>query len=179
VGPNGKQAMIDHAAGLKARGVACVVDPGQGMPMFDGKELLDLLDGAALYVVNDYEWALTLDRTGLDEAAIAERVGAVVVTRGAEGSLVLRGGTGAVEVASDRQEIPAVRAERVVDPTGCGDSYRAGLLCALERGLPLETGVRIGSLFGALKVARPGPQSIPLDPAAFRARYEQEYGEGF
>jgi adenosine kinase len=103
----------------------------------------------------------------------------VVVTRGAEGSLVVRGGTGAVEVAADRQEIPAVRAERVVDPTGCGDSYRAGLLCALDRGLPLETGVRIGSLFGALKVALPGPQSLPLDPEAFRARYQQEYGEGF
>jgi adenosine kinase len=179
VGPNGKQAMVDHARALKERGIAVVVDPGQGMPLFDGEELLTLLDGAVLYVVNDYEWALTLDKIGMTEDAIAERVGAVVVTRGDKGSLLLRGGTGAVELAAERSEIPAVRAERVVDPTGCGDSYRAGLLHALHRGLPLEVGVKVGSLFGALKIAHPGPQSIPLEPDAFRARYEREFGEGF
>lgn len=179
VGPNGKQAMIDHARELKARGIPCVIDPGQGLPMFDGKELQTLLGGAVLYVVNDYEWALTLDKTGLAEEAIAERVGAVVVTRGDQGSLLLRGGTGAVELEADRCEVPAVHAERVVDPTGCGDSYRAGLLHALHRGLSLEVGVKLGSLLGALKVALPGPQSIPLEPDAFRARYEREFGEGF
>lgn len=177
VGPNGKQAMIDHAAALKARGIACVIDPGQGLPMFDGGELTALLDGAAVYVVNDYEWALTLDKTGLDEAEIARRVGAIVVTRGDKGAIAIAGGTGSVTLQEPRSETPAVRAERVVDPTGCGDSFRAGLLYALHRGLPLETGVRIGSLFGALKVARPGPQSIPLDPVAFRDRYEREFGE--
>jgi len=179
VGPNGKQAMVDHARELKARGIPCVIDPGQGLPMFDGDELQTLLDGAVVYVVNDYEWALTLERTGLAEEAIVDRVGAVVVTRGEQGSLLLRGGTAAVEVEADRREVPAVRAERVVDPTGCGDSYRAGLLHALHRGLPLEVGVKIGSLFGALKIALPGPQSIPLDPGAFRARYEREFGESF
>ena len=179
VSPNGKQAMIDHAAALKDRGVACVVDPGQGLPMFDGEELLALLEGATLYVVNNYEWELTRDKIGLDEEAIAERVGALVVTRGESGSRLVRGGTGAVELSEGVLEVPPVSAEAVVDPTGCGDSYRAGLLHALHRGLPLETGARLGSLFGALKIARPGPQSIPLDPAAFRQRYEQEFGESF
>jgi len=179
VAANGKQAMLDHARELKARSISCVIDPGQAMPLFDGPELLRLLDGASVYVVNDYEWALTLDRTGLDESAIADRVGAVVITRGAEGSQLIRGGRGGVDVGSDRSELPAVRAEQVVDPTGCGDSYRAGLLYALHHALPLEVGARMGSMFGALKIARPGPQSIPLEPAAFRAHYEREFGEAF
>ena len=161
VAPNGKQAMVDHANALKGAGKLCVVDPGQGLPLFDGPELLALLDGAGVYIVNDYEWALTLDKTGQSEEAIAERVGAVIVTRGGEGSTLIRGGTGTVAMASDRCDIATVKPEAVVDPTGCGDSYRAGLLHALHRGKTLETGARIGSLFGALKIARHGPQSIP------------------
>jgi len=179
VAPNGKQAMIDHAAALKAAGKITVIDPGQGLPIFDGPELLALLDGAAVYIVNDYEWALTLDKIGQSEAAIAERVGAVVVTRGGEGSTLIRGGLGNVDMAADRSDINSVKAAAIVDPTGCGDSYRAGLLHALYEGLPLETGARLGSLFGSLKIALPGPQAIPLDPAAFRARFEKEFGEGF
>lgn len=179
VAPNGKQAMVDHARELKARGIACVVDPGQGLPMFDGPELLALLEGATLYVVNDYEWAMTCDKTGLSQEAIAERVGALVVTRGGEGSRLVRGGVGSVELQDAVCELAPVTAAQIVDPTGCGDSYRAGLLHALHRGLPLEVGARLGSLFGALKIERPGPQSIPLDPARFRERYEREFGESF
>ncbi|MGH0038170.1 MAG: carbohydrate kinase family protein [Myxococcota bacterium] len=169
VGPNGKQAMQEHARALKERGVACVVDPGQGLPMFDGGEILELMDGAALYVVNDYEWALTQERTGLDEEEVVARADALIVTRGELGSLLV--------TPEGRVEIPAVKAEQVVDPTGCGDAYRAGLLYALEKGLSLETGARAGALLGALKVAAPGPQSITLDTAAIRARYESEFGE--
>ncbi len=103
----------------------------------------------------------------------------MVVTRGEKGSLLRRGGLGGAQLSSERVEVSAVKADAVVDPTGCGDSYRAGLLYALRRGLDLEVGARLGSLFGALKVALPGPQSIPLEPVAFRARYEREFGEGF
>jgi len=119
--------------------------------------------------VNDYEWSLTLERTGEDEDALARRVGALVVTRGEKGSVLREGDT--------RTEIPAVRAERVVDPTGCGDAYRAGLLYAMERGLPLEKGARIGALLGALKIAEQGPQSIRADLAELRSRYESAFGE--
>jgi adenosine kinase len=180
VAPNGKQAMIDYARQLKQRGTPCVVDPGQGLPMFDGDELLELIDGAAVFVVNDYEWALTLDKTDLDEDALAEHVGALVVTRGGEGSIVRRGARElGVQVEAERSEIPAVRAERVVDPTGCGDAYRSGLLYAISRGLPLETGARMGSLMGSLKVAHAGPQSVDIDLAGFRARYESEFDSSF
>jgi adenosine kinase len=180
VSPNGKRAMIEYARGLKRKGVPCVVDPGQGLPMFDAGELLDLIEGAAVYVVNDYEWALTREKTGLDEDAIAERVGAIIYTRGAEGSVVRRGsGNRQVAVSEERSEIPAVTAEKVVDPTGCGDAYRAGVLYALQTGLPLEIGARMGSLLGAIKVAQPGPQGIEMDLASFRERYRREFGDPF
>jgi len=171
VAANGKRAMLENARAMKERGIPCVVDPGQGMPLFDGKELQELLDGAALYVVNDYEWSLTLQRTGEDEDALARRVGALVVTRGEKGSVLRQG--------DERTEIPAVRAERVVDPTGCGDAYRAGLLYAMERGLPLAKGARIGALLGALKIAEQGPQSIRADLAELRSRYESAFGESW
>ncbi|MCZ6464398.1 MAG: PfkB family carbohydrate kinase, partial [Proteobacteria bacterium] len=89
VAPNGKRAMQEHARALKERGVPCVIDPGQGLPMFDGDELLEMIDGSALYVANDYEWAMTLEKTGLDDNAIASRVDAVIVTRGEHGSWLL------------------------------------------------------------------------------------------
>ena len=177
VSPNGKEAMIDYTGELKNKGIPCVVDPGQQLPTFEGDELLDLLTGASILVVNDYEWLLCQEKTGLDEDAIAERVGALVITRGAEGSVVRRGGL-AVDFAieSPRSEIPCVQAEKVIDPTGCGDAYRSGLLHALTRGLSLEVGARLGSLMGALKVAEAGPQGITLDFDAIAARFETEFG---
>jgi adenosine kinase len=180
VAPNGKQAMLDYAAGLKARGVPCVLDPGQGLPMFDGEELTGMIEGAAVFVVNDYEWSLTQQKTGLGQDAIVERVGALIVTKGAEGSQVFRGRDGlGVTVGEAKSEVPAVAPERVVDPTGCGDAYRSGVLYAIDRGLPLEVGARIGSLMGSLKVARPGPQSIDLGPDEIRSRFEAAFGESF
>ena len=178
VAPNGKQAMVDYARDLKARGVPCVLDPGQGLPMFDGPELIELIEGSAVFVVNDYEWSLSRDKTGLDEDAIAERVGALIVTRGGEGSMVRRGGRDlGIVLDQDRTDVPAIKAERVVDPTGCGDAYRSGVLHAIHRGLPLETGARLGSLMGSLKVAHSGPQSIALSRDEIGERFEKEFGE--
>ena len=168
VSPNGKQAMQDVARSLKARGARTVVDPGQGIGLFDAGELTELLDGSAVYVVNDYEWSVTLERTGLGEDEVAERVGSVIVTRGEHGSWIRTG--------SERVEIPPVKASEVVDPTGCGDSYRAGLLYGMARGLPLELAARVGSLMGALKVARAGTQSLDFTLESFRDRFEQEFG---
>jgi adenosine kinase len=177
VSPNGKQAMQNHASELKRRGIPCVVDPGQGLPLFDRGELLDLIDGASVYVVNDYEWEMTKSRVELDEDAIADKVGALVVTRGEKGSWIRRGGRdGGVEVEAASSEIPPVKAEALVDPTGCGDAYRAGLLSALAKGGSVERGARIGAVMGALKVAHGGPQSIPEDLEAIAARFEREFG---
>ncbi len=183
VSPNGRQAMLDYCRDLKslaagARPVPFIFDPGQGLPILDKAALLEGLTGATIYIVNEYEWELTREKTGLDERGIAERVGALIVTRGEDGSTLHRGGLDAgLALSSARTEIRPVKAERAVDPTGCGDSYRAGLLYALANRLPLEQGARLGSLMGALKVARRGPQSIELDLAAIRERYRAEYGE--
>jgi adenosine kinase len=168
VGPDDNLAMRQHAAALKAAGVPTVIDPGQQLINFDGPGLLAMLDGARVYIVNDYEWAVTLDRTGLPEAELCKRAEAVIVTRGAEGSTLFEQGT--------RIDIPPVKAEQVVDPTGCGDAYRSGLLFGMERGLPLATAARIGSLMGALAVEQRGTQSVRSDLAAIRARYEGAFG---
>lgn len=189
VSPNGRQAMLDYSRDLKsrqldgvrdqtARSVPFIFDPGQGLPILDKQALLDSLTGATIYIVNEYEWELTREKTGLDEDGIAERVGALIVTRGEDGSLIRRGGLDAgLALASARSEIRPVKVAKAVDPTGCGDAYRAGLLYALAHKLPLEQGARLGSLMGALKVARQGPQSIELDLAAIRECYRGEYGE--
>jgi adenosine kinase len=180
VSPNGKQGMIDYAAGLKAAGKKCVIDPGQAMGIFDGEELTALLDGASVYIVNDYEWSMTLEKTGLSEDEIAARVGAIVVTRGGEGSRLRKGsGAATVNIENDQTDVPVIAADEVVDPTGCGDAYRSGILYALAKDIPLEMGARIGSLIGSLKVRVAGPQGLELDTAGFKAAYQKEYGEGF
>ena len=169
VSANGKRAMLEHARGLAQRGVRAIVDPGQGLPLFDGAELLELMTGAACYVVNDYEWALTRERTGLSEDALAARTGAVIVTRGDAGSLLRCG--------AQRFEIAPVRASRVVDPTGCGDAYRAGLLRGLRRGASLEFAARMGSAMGALLVEQNGTQSEAVTDDKFAARFRAAFGE--
>jgi adenosine kinase len=138
------------------------------LPLFERDELVELIDGADVYVVNDYEWSLTLSRSALSEEDVLRRVGAVVVTRGEKGSTLRRG--------RDSADVPAVPAARVVDPTGCGDAYRAGFLHGLSRGLPLDTCARMGSLMGSLKVSEQGTQSLALAPAELRARFAAEFG---
>jgi adenosine kinase len=167
VSPNGKLAMQQHARELKERGIPTVIDPGQGLPLFERGELIELIEGADVYVVNDYEWSLTLSRSALSEEEVARRVGAVVVTRGEKGSTLRRG--------ADAVDIPPVPAERVVDPTGCGDAYRAAFLLGLRRGLPLETCARMGSLMGSLKVAEHGTQGLEITPEQFRERYARAF----
>ncbi|MGB0617957.1 MAG: carbohydrate kinase family protein [Myxococcota bacterium] len=180
VSPNGRQAMIDYARDLKAAGKTTVMDPGQGLPILDKDDLITAFTGAAVYIVNEYEWELTQEKTGLDEDGVAEKVGALIVTRGEEGSLLRKGGLDCgLVVENDRTEIAPVKADQVVDPTGCGDSYRAGLLYGIANGLSLETGTRLGSLMGALKVARSGPQGIELDLDGIRAEYRKVFGEDF
>ena len=180
VSPNGRQAMIEYARDLKAAGKTTVMDPGQGLPILDKDDLITAFTGAAVYIVNEYEWELTQEKTGLDEDGVAEKVGALIVTRGEEGSLLRKGGLDCgLVVENDRTEIAPVKAEQAVDPTGCGDSYRAGLLYGIANGLSLETGTRLGSLMGALKVARSGPQGIELDLEGIRAEYRKVFGEDF
>jgi adenosine kinase len=168
VSSDSRQAMLERARELKRRGVPTFVDPSHALPILGQAELVELIEGAAGYVVNDYEWSLTLSRSALSEEDLLRRVGAVIVTRGEKGSCLRRG--------RDALDIPPVAAARVVDPTGCGDAYRGAFLHGLARGLSLETCAKMGSLMGALKVAEPGTQGLTIGPAAFRARFEAAFG---
>ncbi len=171
VSSNDKAAMQQYAGELKGRGVRTLIDPSHQLPVFQGDELVEFIDGAELYVANDYEWALTLEQTGLSEDALIDRVGAAVITGGAEGSTIRRRG--------DRLEIPPVKAKEVIDPTGCGDAYRAGLLYALTRGWSFEVAGRIGSVMGALNIEQRGPQTLRVGIEDVRARYAEAFGDPF
>lgn len=168
VSADGKRAMLEHARELKRRDVPTLIDPSHGLPLLEPSELLEMIEGSAGYVVNDYEWSLTLEKTGLSEGQIGERCAAVIITKGERGSEI-REGTRVLE-------IPPVAAERVVDPTACGDAYRAGLLFGRSQGRDWDVAGRMGSLLGSLQVAIPGAQNLRLDPEGFRGRYAAEFG---
>jgi adenosine kinase len=171
VSANGKRAMLEHARALKRRGVPTYIDPSHGLPILSGPELLELIEGAAGYFVNDYEWKLTLEQTGVAESEIEARCGSVVITFGAEGSEIRTGG--------ESLSIPTAVPERIVDPTGCGDAYRAGFLFAVANGKPLDVAGRLGSLLGSWQVEVEGAQALRYDLATIRARYGAVFGAGF
>jgi adenosine kinase len=168
VAPDGRQAMIEHAAQFAAANIPFIFDPGQGMPMFGGEELRTFIAQARWVTVNDYEWEMLQAKTGFTVADITAQVEALVVTRGSEGSTIhTRGRTLAV---------PCAKPAAVVDPTGCGDAYRAGLIHGLLHGLEWEATARIASLMGAIKIESRGPQNHRFTKAEFERRYRENFG---
>ena len=168
VAPDGRQGMIEHATQFAEANIPFIFDPGQGLPMFDGDDLLDFIDKASWVTVNDYEAQLIEERTGKSPHELAQRVEAFIVTRGAKGSVIY--------TPQHRTEIPAAKPEAVNDPTGCGDAYRAGLLHGLSLGMDWETTGRIASLMGAIKVEKHGTQNHAFDRQGFADRFEKEFG---
>ena len=156
IAPDGREAMLQHAAQLAAARVPFIFDPGQGLPMFDGIELARFVDLATWVAVNDYEGRMLCERTGRSlEALSRSHLGGIVVTLGAEGCDVWEQG--------QRRHVPGVGATEVVDPTGCGDAFRAALLYGLERGWPLVRCAELGNRIGAIKIASRGGQNHVLD----------------
>lgn len=153
--PDGREAMLQHAEQFHAAGIPFVFDPGQGLPMFNGEELTRFVDLASWVVVNDYEGKMLSQRTGLSLSEMSQRVRGLVVTLAAEGCEVW--------VKGERQHVPGVKPAAVIEPTGCGDAWRGGLLYGLERGWPLERCAQLGNRLGALKIAHRGPQNYTLD----------------
>lgn len=168
VSPDGREGMIEHAKQFKAAGIPFIFDPGQGMPMFSGPELLDFVANADYVTVNDYEAQMLCERTGKGFEELATMTKALIVTRGALGS--------EIHLGHEIVHIPCVRAEKVVDPTGCGDAYRAGLLFGLERGLDWPTVGRLASLLGSIKIAYRGGQSHHFTAAEIRSQFDTEFG---
>ncbi len=169
VSPNGKEAMIQHAREFRDAGLPFVFDPGQGLPMFDGSELRALIESATAVTVNDYESRMLCERTGWTEARIAQQVQALIVTLGGEGSQVW--------TTAGCESIAACRVSGALDPTGCGDAYRGGLLYGIAQGWSWSKASRLGSVLGAVKIEREGAQNHTLDLEEIAARFSLAYGD--
>jgi len=168
VSPDGRQGMIDHAQRFVEAGVPFIFDPGQAMPLFTGDDFRTFIEQATWVCVNDYESQLLQDRTGWSPHEIADKVEALIVTRGGKGSYIYHSG--------HRVEIPAAEAETIVDPTGCGDAYRGGLIYGLMNGLDWEVTGRIAALMGAIKIQHHGTQNHSFTADEFRCRYRENFG---
>jgi adenosine kinase len=159
VAPDGRDAMIQHAEQLKTANIPFIFDPGQGLPMFDGEDLKRFVSQATWVAVNDYEGKMLADRTGSTLAELSKsHLKGIIETLGGEGCNVW--------VQGEKTHVPGVKAEALVDPTGCGDAFRGGLLHGLANGWDLVKSVALANRIGAIKIAAAGPQNYTLDRAA-------------
>lgn len=169
VSPDGRDGMIEHARDLHAAGIPFIFDPGQGMPMFSGDELADFIDKATYIALNDYESQMLQDKTGLELKTIANRVEALIITKGAQGSQIYTN--------DESIDIAPAKAQSTQDPTGCGDAYRAGLLFGLMNELDWQTTGRLAGLLGAIKISHLGTQNHRFDIQEIERLYQQNYNE--
>jgi adenosine kinase len=169
VSPDGRQGMIEHARDFAAARIPYIFDPGQGLPLFSGDELLGMMAGARALAVNDYESRIVEQKTGRTVEQLAANMEAVLVTRAGEGSSVFTGG--------QRIDVAAVPPGAVVDPTGCGDAYRAGLLYGMARGWTWRKCAQLASVLGSIKVAHRGPQNHKPSRESIAARFRDVFGE--
>ena len=171
ISPDGKEGMELHAQQFVEQEIPFIFDPGQGMPMFSGEELLKFLDQATWLTLNDYESEMMQERTGLSFEQMAERVEALIITLGGKGSRIYTQG--------QCLKIPSAKPKDLLDPTGCGDAYRAGLLYGLMNELDWETTGRIASLLGAIKIEHHGTQNHAFNLDDFKERYRQNFATSF
>lgn len=167
VAPDGRDGMLQHARDFAAAGVPFIFDPGQGLPMFSGDDLMDFMKLADYACFNDYEAKLACDRTGRSLEQLAAEVKALIVTRGGEGSEIYADG--------NKYEIPCVQPDAVVDPTGCGDAYRGGLLYGIAQGFDWLTTGRLASVMGSIKIAQRGGQNHQPTREEIAARFERAF----
>ncbi len=168
IAPDGRDGMVEHAAQFHAAGIPFIFDPGQGMPMFGGDDLMAFMKQATWAAFNDYELQLIQQRTGKSLEELAKLVDALIVTHGAKGSSIYTDGK--------HLEIPVAKADKVADPTGCGDAYRAGLLYGLMNSLDWDTTGRVAALMGAVKVECAGTQNHSFTRDEFDARFKEGFG---
>jgi len=167
IAPDGREGMLQHAREFHEAGIPFIFDPGQGLPMYTGEELMSFIRQADYVAANDYEARLLQERTGKTIEDLSRLVKALVVTRGAQGSQVFVNGS--------VQTIPAVQATQVVDPTGCGDAYRAGLLYGIASDLDWGTTGRLASLLGSLKIAHRGGQNHQFTRDEISQRFREAF----
>jgi len=168
ISPDGRQAMIEHSQQFVEAGIPFIFDPGQGLPMFNGDELSHFITQASYLTVNDYEGELIQERTKKSLEQIAGDVRALIVTKGGKGSEFY--------VDGQKLHIPPVEISQAVDPTGCGDAYRAGLLYGISNGLDWETTGRIASLMGGIKIEHHGTQNHAISRSDIETRFKENFG---
>jgi len=168
IAPDGKEGMRSHAAQFAQAGIPYIFDPGQGMTLFDGPELMSMINTARFVAVNDYEGRMLAERTGVPLAQLAEHVEALIVTLGADGSVIHSGG--------ETYNIPAAKCTAVLDPTGCGDAYRAGILYGIAHGWDWERTGGLASVLGAIKIASRGAQKHALSRDSVATLYKATFG---
>lgn len=169
VSPDGRDGMIEHAQQFHEAQIPFIFDPGQGLPMFSGEELITFIEQATYVAMNDYESQMLQDKTGLDLATLASKVEAFIVTKGGEGSEIYSSG----EVIN----IAPAKADATQDPTGCGDAYRAGLLYGLMNNMDWKTTGQLAGLLGAIKIAHLGTQNHSFNMNEIEKLYRDNYGE--
>ena len=168
IAPDGRDGMLQRAREFHEAGIPFVFDPGQGLPMYNGDELLDFINKADYIAVNDYEGEMLQDRTGRNLESLANNAKALIITLGAQGSIIYAGGK--------RYEIPCVKPKAIVDPTGCGDAYRAGLLYGIVNNFDWQTTGQLGSLMGSLKIAQRGGQNHQFSRDEIGQYYFESFG---
>ncbi len=168
VAPDGREGMRSHVQQMAAAGIPFIFDPGQGLPLFSGDELMEMIDCAKYLAVNDYEARLLSERTGLTQADLAARVDALIVTLGGDGSRIYTDGF--------VLDVPTVTPAALVDPTGCGDAYRAGLLYGIAHGWEWQRTGRLASILGSVKIASRGGQNHVVDRDQIAAIYDEHFG---
>jgi len=167
IAPDGKDGMLQHARECAATGIPFVFDPGQGLPMFSGEELEEFVKLADYVAVNDYEGKMLEEKTGSSLEAMARDVKALILTLGSQGSVIFANG--------QRHEIPVVKAKAILDPTGCGDAYRAGLLHGIARGWDWPSTGRLGALMGSIKIEHRGAQNHQSTSQEITERFKREF----
>jgi adenosine kinase len=179
IAPNDPMAMRQYTRECRELSIPFVYDPSQQVARLEGEELLECLDGAAVFIGNEYEFGIIEKKTGLGEAEILARVPVVIITRGAEGSTIaLRGGSGEAPQGATTVRVPPARVKATeLDPTGVGDAFRAGLLAARLRGLPWSVAGRVGSVAAVYALETIGPQPARYTIAEFIARYRENFGD--
>ena len=168
VSPDGRDGMLKHAQQFTEKNIPFIFDPGQGLPMFNGEELIQFIEQANWVTVNDYEWQMMKEKTGLSKKEITEKVEALIVTRGGEGSHIY--------TKEGLIEVPIVEPESISDPTGCGDAYRAGLLYGLVNNMDIEIAGKFASLMGSIKISCHGTQNHTFTIDEFMSQLESKFG---
>ena len=171
VAPDSRKAMLQHSRDFERLGIPHIFDPGQAMTLFDGDDLKLFIKQANWLVSNDYEFELIKERTGWSKEQVAEQLDALIITRGGDGSTLITNGS--------EEMIESVKPDAILDPTGCGDAFRSGLIYGIQNNLDLITSCRIGSVMGALKIAVQGPQNHEHTLDEIVERFQKAFGYSF